>query len=55
MALMAPIILGSGVSGLNLTPIDSLDDAIRPDVKLKRFRDGDMLYECSLQSVWSRN
>ena len=53
--LMAPIILGSGVSGLNLTPIDSLDGAIRPDVKLKRFRDGDMLYECSLQSVWSRN
>lgn len=51
--LMAPIILGSGVSGLNLTPIDSLNGAIRPDVRLIRFDDGDVLYECTMQSVWS--
>jgi diaminohydroxyphosphoribosylaminopyrimidine deaminase / 5-amino-6-(5-phosphoribosylamino)uracil reductase len=51
--LMAPIILGSGVSGLNLTPIDSLNGAIRPEVRLIRFDDGDVLYECTMQSVWS--
>jgi diaminohydroxyphosphoribosylaminopyrimidine deaminase / 5-amino-6-(5-phosphoribosylamino)uracil reductase len=52
--LMAPIILGSGVNGLNLKPIFTLDDALRPDVRLKRFADGDVLYECTLKSVWSR-
>lgn len=52
--LMAPIILGSGVTGLNLKPIDRLDQALRPEVTLSRFPDGDVLYRCRLKSVWSR-
>jgi diaminohydroxyphosphoribosylaminopyrimidine deaminase / 5-amino-6-(5-phosphoribosylamino)uracil reductase len=51
--LLAPIILGSGVTGLNLTPIFSLDDALRPDVRVSQFSDGDILYECNLKSIWS--
>lgn len=51
--LMAPIILGSGVTGINLEPVDSLDGALRPDVKLTRFRDGDILYECTLPTPWA--
>lgn len=52
--LMAPIILGSGVTGLNLTPIDTLDHAVRPEVTLSQFDDGDVLYACRLQSAWAR-
>lgn len=52
--LQAPMILGSGVTGLNLAPIYTLDDALRPSVKISQFDDGDVLFECSLESVWSR-
>jgi diaminohydroxyphosphoribosylaminopyrimidine deaminase/5-amino-6-(5-phosphoribosylamino)uracil reductase len=52
--LQAPMILGSGVTGLNLSPIYTLDDALRPTVKVSQFDDGDVLFECTLQSVWSR-
>ncbi|WP_245409946.1 RibD family protein [Pararhizobium haloflavum] len=53
--LMAPIILGSGVNGLNLARIDSLDEALRPSVQVSLFDDGDVLYECAFESAWSKD
>ncbi|MEM9062116.1 MAG: RibD family protein [Pseudomonadota bacterium] len=46
--MLAPIILGSGKTGLNLAPIENLDEAHRPIVRTMRFRDGDMLCMCDL-------
>ena len=47
--MVAPIVLGSGKTGLNLHPIETLDQAMRPLVRTMRFRDGDMLCMCDLQ------
>lgn len=47
--MLAPIVLGSGKTGLNLSPIESLDEALRPMVRTMRFRDGDMLCMCEMQ------
>lgn len=44
--MLAPIVLGSGKTGLNLAPIETLDEALRPTVRTMRFRDGDMLCMC---------
>ena len=49
--MLAPIILGSGKTGLNLAPITELDEALRPTVRTMRFRDGDMLCMCDMQPV----
>ena len=46
--MVAPIVLGSGMTGLNLAPIDGLDQALRPEVRTMRFADGDMLAICRL-------
>lgn len=46
--MVAPIVLGSGKTGLNLAPIDTLDQAMRPKVRSMRFADGDMLCVCEL-------
>lgn len=46
--MVAPIILGSGKTGINLAPISRLDEAMRPAVRVMRFRDGDMLMLCDL-------
>ncbi|GMG81027.1 RibD family protein [Paralimibaculum aggregatum] len=46
--MVAPIVLGSGKTGLNLAPIETLDEAMRPEVLTMRFRDGDMLCLCDL-------
>lgn len=51
--LMAPIILGSGVTGINLSPVFDLDGALRPQVTVKRFDDGDLLYECEFETPWT--
>jgi riboflavin-specific deaminase-like protein len=51
--LMAPIILGSGVTGISLDPVESPDAALRPEIHLTRFADGDVLYDCRLKSAWS--
>lgn len=48
--MVAPIVLGSGKTGLNLSPISELDEAMRPRVRTMRFRDGDMLCMCDIQS-----
>ena len=47
--MVAPIVLGSGKTGLNLAPIETLDQAMRPLVRTMRFRDGDMLCMCDLE------
>jgi len=47
--MLAPIVLGSGKTGLNLAPIETLDEAMRPSVRTMRFKDGDMLCMCEIQ------
>ncbi len=47
--MVAPIVLGSGKTGLNLAPISELDEAMRPLVRTMRFKDGDMLCMCDMQ------
>ncbi|MEM0923082.1 MAG: RibD family protein [Pseudomonadota bacterium] len=49
--MVAPIVLGSGKTGLNLAPIETLDQALRPDVRTMRFKDGDMLCMCDMLPV----
>jgi riboflavin-specific deaminase-like protein len=46
--MLAPIVLGSGKTGLNLAPISELDEALRPTVRTMRFKDGDMLCMCEM-------
>ena len=48
--MVAPILLGSGKTGLNLAPISGLDEAIRPKMRTMRFADGDILCVCALES-----
>jgi diaminohydroxyphosphoribosylaminopyrimidine deaminase / 5-amino-6-(5-phosphoribosylamino)uracil reductase len=47
--MVAPIVLGSGKTGLNLAPISEVNEAMRPVVRTMRFKDGDMLCMCDLQ------
>lgn len=49
--MVAPIVLGSGKTGINLSPIETLDEAMRPDVRTMRFKDGDMLCMCEMQTA----
>lgn len=48
---LSPIILGSGRPGLDLRPIDDLDDALRPAAQSYLLDDGNILYDCDLRSV----
>ncbi len=47
--MVAPIVLGSGKTGLNLAPISELHEAMRPLVRTMRFKDGDMLCMCDMR------
>ncbi len=47
--MVAPIVLGSGKTGLNLKPISELNEAMRPLVRTMRFKDGDMLCMCDMR------
>lgn len=47
--LMAPMILGSGVTGLSLKPITELTGAIRPKTRVQVLDDGDVLFDCDLR------
>ncbi|MEM1277326.1 MAG: RibD family protein [Pseudomonadota bacterium] len=49
--MVAPIVLGSGKTGLNLLPIETVGEALRPDVRTMRFKDGDMLCMCDMLPV----
>jgi len=47
--IVAPIIMGGGLSGLNLSPIDKLHEALRPEVTLYPLG-RDVLFDCNLRS-----
>lgn len=47
--LVAPIIIGSGRAGLELSPIGPLSDAIRPQTDIYVLADGDVLFDCDLR------
>lgn len=47
--IVAPLILGSGKSGLNLSPVGSLAEALRPAAKVHVLTDGDVLFDCDLR------
>ena len=48
--LVAPVIMGSGRSGLELVPITSLRQALRPVTVVYPFADGDVLFDCDLRT-----
>ncbi len=46
--LTGPLIIGSGMPGLSLPPIDRLDRALRPKVEITPLPGGDCLFDCQL-------
>lgn len=48
--LVAPVILGSGTTGLSLRAIQGLDEARRPLTRVHVLDDGDVLFDCDLRS-----
>ncbi len=48
--IVAPMIMGGGLSGLNLSPIDKLDEALRPEVTLYPLGQ-DILFDCNLNKL----
>ena len=48
--LVAPVILGSGTTGLSLQAIRGLDEARRPLTTVHMLDDGDVLFDCDLRS-----
>lgn len=51
--LVAPMIIGSGVPGIELPPISLVDDALRPTTHVHPLADGDVLFDCDLRSAAS--
>lgn len=47
--LAAPLILGSGIPGLSLLPINSVDEALRPETAVHVLDGGDVLFDCDLR------
>lgn len=48
--LVAPVILGSGKTGLALSPISRLAEARRPRTRVYVLADGDVLFDCDLRT-----
>jgi riboflavin-specific deaminase-like protein len=48
--LVAPVILGSGKTGLSLKPIARLADALRPSADVHVLADGDVLFDCDMRA-----
>jgi len=48
--LVAPLILGSGKTGLDLAPIVRLADAMRPTATVSVLADGDVLFDCDMRT-----
>jgi riboflavin-specific deaminase-like protein len=48
--LMAPVIIGSGKTGLELAPIARLSEARRPATRIHLLADGDVLFDCDLRN-----
>lgn len=53
--LVAPMLIGSGKSGLDLPPIDGLDEALRPVTQVHILPDGDVLFDCDLRRAWAHD
>lgn len=53
--LVAPVILGSGKSGLSMRPIDRLSQALRPSTHVHVLPDGDVLFDCDLRTTASES
>lgn len=52
--LVAPMIIGSGTTGLQLRAIDKISKAHRPSMRVARFADGDMLFACQFRNATER-
>lgn len=48
--LVAPVLLGSGQTGLMMPPIDRLDEALRPETRCYTLDGGDVLFDCCFRS-----
>jgi riboflavin-specific deaminase-like protein len=53
--LVAPLIIGSGVPGIELPPVSLVDDALRPTTHVHPLADGDVLFDCDLRFTASGN
>jgi diaminohydroxyphosphoribosylaminopyrimidine deaminase / 5-amino-6-(5-phosphoribosylamino)uracil reductase len=49
--LVAPVILGSGKTGLSLKPIEKLIEAKRPQTRVHVLPDGDVIFDCNLRLI----
>lgn len=49
--LVAPMLLGSGKTGLAMPPIDGLDEALRPETRCFPLDGGDVLFDCAFKTV----
>lgn len=49
--LLAPVILGSGKPGLDLSPIHSIDDALRPPAAAYVLEEGEVVFDCDLRGI----
>ena len=49
--LVAPVILGSGKTGLSLAPIGRLSEARRPATRVHVLSDGDVLFDCEMKAI----
>lgn len=49
--LVAPLIIGSGKTGLDLLPINRLSEAPRPKARVHVLADGDVLFDCDLRNA----
>ncbi len=49
--LVAPVILGSGTTGLSLKAIQGLNEARRPPTQIRVLDDGDVLFDCDLRQL----
>jgi riboflavin-specific deaminase-like protein len=48
--LVAPVLLGSGKTGLSLAPLARLAEAPRPPTRIHVLADGDVLFDCDLSA-----
>jgi diaminohydroxyphosphoribosylaminopyrimidine deaminase/5-amino-6-(5-phosphoribosylamino)uracil reductase len=48
--LVAPMLIGSGKTGLDLPPIDQLTEALRPETRSYSLEGGDVLFDCCLET-----
>jgi diaminohydroxyphosphoribosylaminopyrimidine deaminase / 5-amino-6-(5-phosphoribosylamino)uracil reductase len=49
--LVAPLLLGSGKPALDLKPIGTLSEALRPDARTYVLPDGDVLFDCDMRHI----